>query len=204
MLIEQVMIDKGFKRGDVVKASSEIFSYYDHLKSLESMLPTKTNAYRGRGNEYADVMIVSDMPDIYEREKGYIAFSDYPVYLTVFLHRLGLSFQDVYWTTAIKEYHSKINMRLIKDHYQYLHKEIVAINPSMIYVLGTTAISSLALKPVKIEKAIGEEWFFETPSEDIPVIPLTHPRQILKQEKSVFQEESNRIWRALKELKTIL
>lgn len=202
----EILIDKGLKREDLKRSADEMMSYYKRVRGLEKALSTKVERYRGRGNEYADVMVVSDMPDEHEVNTGLVGFSDYSALINVFLNKLGLSFQDVYWTTALKRTHSRVNMTVIREDFKYLKEEIMYVDPSIIIVLGTTALSSLAEEPIKIEKALGKEFSYDIhdvlPS--VPVIPLTHPKQMLDLSKADFRQSFNDMWQTLKQIDSVL
>lgn len=200
------MIDKGLKREDVMHSADEMVSFYTRIRGLERALPTKVSSYRGRGNDRADIMVVSDIPDEHEENTGLVGFSSYSAILNIFFNKMGINFQDVYWTTAIKHIPSRVDMTVIKKDFQYLQEEILFVDPAVIIVLGTTAISSLAAEPIKIQKALGKEFSYDVhPSlPSIPVIPLTHPKNFMDEPKSEFRQSVDRMWQTIKQLDSVL
>lgn len=202
----QALVDKGLKLADLTHASEQIWSYFKRVRGLESALSTKVNAYRGRGDERADILIISDAPDDHEQQTGLVGFSDYPILLTMFLNRLGVNFEDAYWTTAIKHVHSRVNMSIIKDEFTHLKEEILYINPTVIIALGTTPISALAGEPIKISKAVGKDFSYDIhealPS--IPVIPIHHPRTFIDMEEDEFKQAIKQTWQSLKSIDALL
>lgn len=202
----QTLVDKGLKLADLTQASEQMWAYFKKVRALESALPTKVNTYRGRGNERADILIISDAPDQCEQQTGLVGFSGYPIILTMFLNRLGVNFEEAYWTTAIKRIHPRVNMSIIKDEFVHLKEEITYINPSVIIALGTTPISSLAGEPIKIDKAVGKDFSYDIhqafPS--IPVIPIYHPRTFNDMEEDEFRQVIKETWQSLKSIDSLL
>lgn len=156
------------------------------------------------GHMKPEIMIVSDRPEEAELKMGFSGFGMYGFYLMLFLNKMGIDVSDVYWTQVIKKPVEKINMSLIKDWYKYLHNEIVVTQPTAIIALGTTSISALAQEQIKIDKAIGEEFYFEMPDRNIPVIPIKHPRTFMDEDIDTFKAGTGQTWRNVKVIEDLL
>ena len=204
--VKDFLIGKGLKKEDIESASAQMFSGYKRVRRLEGALPTKVKAYRGRGNESADILVISDHPDKHEQQTGLVGFSDYPILLTLFFNRLAIDFGEVYWTTAIKHVPERVNMSLIKSEFEYLKQEIDVINPAVIIALGTTPISSLAGEAIKIDKALGREFSYDIHDSlpSIPVIPIRHPRTFLDMDEDEFRLAIKETWQSIKSIDELL
>lgn len=204
---KDILVENGFKYEDVARAFGQLYSYYARIQKLEQMIVLDSKSgLRGRGNESADILVVSDYLDESEINTGFIGFSDYAMYLTIFFNRLGIHFEDVYWTSVIKYPNQRVTMSLIKQEFEKLKDEIQMVAPNVIIALGTTAISALAQEPIKIEKAIGGDFSYNINEhlEDILVIPLIHPRHIIQKDKEEFRKITNQTWQSLKILRDLL
>lgn len=203
------LIDKGMNRDDLAFVGKAMVSHYNRVNEVH----TKIAACRecslrkgchqvvtGTGELQPEIVVVSDTPDESEDKFGMSGFSQYAIYLMGVLQKVGVHWDQVFWTHAVKCRTDKIKMININDCHVNLVNQLARLRPTAIIALGTTAISSLAGEPVKINDAIGEEFFFELGSESIPVIPIKHPRNIVDLDKDDFKEETKMVWRALKPL----
>lgn len=206
--VMKTLVQKGMKQEDIEGSFSQMSSYFQSIQSLEKCVDKANQKYLpGRGNLRADILVISNKPDEHEWNTKFIGFSSYSMFLTALLNRIGVKFHDVYWTTAVKGNYERVNMTIITDHYKkYLKEEINTVDPTVILAFGSTAISSLANEPIRIEKAIGESFFYEVhPSlADIPVIPFHHPRDMIKMEKQDFKETTSQLWQRIKEIGELL
>lgn len=201
--VVQQLVDRGLKAEDVSRVAREMFSHYESIGLMHQYLPRK-GIVVSTGHMKPEIMIVSDRPEEAELQMGFSGFGMYGFYLMLFLNKLGINVSDVYWTQVIKKDVPKIDMSIIKDWYKYLHNEIVVTQPTAIIALGTTSISALAQEPIKIDKAIGEEFFFEMPDRNIPVIPIRHPRATMGVELDEFKSYTGETWRNLKPIEDLL
>lgn len=197
----QSLVEQGMKESDVSRVSREMFLHYESIGLMHQYLP-RTGTVISSGTMTPEVMIVSDKPEHSEEIFGFSGFGMYGFYLMNLLDRVGIKISDVYWTQVFKEPVETINMSLIKDWYKYLHNEIVVTKPTVIIALGTTAISALAQQPIKIDKAIGEEFDFDLGNKSIPVIPVYHPRNFLDTEE--FKARTNDLWGSIKPIADML
>lgn len=202
-----ILTDKGMNHENIEKAFSQMFSFFKHVQTLEKCIDTSHMTHiQGRGNLHADIVVVSGQPDDSEITTKFAGYSSYAMYLTTWFNRIGLNFTDIYWTNAIKSTDAKPSMASIQADAKYLKAELDAIDPSVIIAIGSTAISAFAGKPVRIEKALKETYSYEFhPNLDnVPVIPMTHPRSIIEMDKPRFQAETKRVWQQIKKLESIL
>jgi uracil-DNA glycosylase family 4 len=193
-------VERGLKESDVSRATREMFSYYEEISLLYRYVNRK-GPVRSTGHMNPEIMVVSDHPQKEEASVGFSGYGKYNIYILLFLQRLGISVRDVFWTQAIKEEVDRVTLRKIREWQPHLYNEIYITRPSVIIALGTTAITALAGDPVKIDQAIGNEFFF-TAHKEIPVIPIKHPRLILQNED--IKQDTKQTWRSLKSISDLL
>lgn len=193
-------VEEGLRQEDVSRATREMFSYYEEIGLLYRYLNRK-GPIHSTGHLHPEIMVVSDFPEDGELVAGFSGFAEYSVYLMIFFNKLGISINDIFWTNVVKEQTDKITMSLIRKWQVDLYNEIFVTKPTVIIALGTTAITALAGEPVKIDKAIGEEFYFEA-DKDIPVIPIKHPRLILQGED--MRKDTKQTWQNLKAIGDLL
>lgn len=193
-------VEEGLKQEDVSRATREMFSHYEEIALLYRYLNRK-GPIHSTGHLHPEIMVVSDSPEESERIAGFTGFAEYSIYLMIFFQRLGIGINDIFWTTVVKESADKINMSLINNWQPHLYNEIFVTKPTAIIALGTTAITALAGEPIKIDKAIGGEFYFEA-HKDIPVIPIKHPRNIL--EGDDIKGDTKQAWQSIKTIGDLL
>lgn len=153
--------------------------------------------YMGSGNRKAEVMVISDVPSDCERNTKILGFSDYGIVMNMMLNKLDMEFDDVYWTTAIKDDTKRITFEKIQQQRRYLQEEIVYVNPSVIIALGTTSITALLDERTKIDSVpAGVGYNVHDSLPDIPIIPLEHPDTWLFTED--FQSKFLDSWKRIK------
>lgn len=192
-------VERGLKEDIVSHAVRETSSYFEKL-GLLYRYTNKKGPVRSTGHMNPEIMVISGFPEGSERIAGFSGHAEYASYLMIFLHRLGIHINEVFWTQAVKDPKETVNMTTIKKWYPDLLNEIVVTQPTVILTLGPTAISALAKEPIKVEKAIGKEFSFDLPNKQgtIPVIPLQHPRSFLD-EKNI-KKDTNEMWQSMKRI----
>lgn len=201
--IIQGFVDRGLKEEDVSRSVRETLSYFEKIGLMYRYLHKK-GPTQSTGGMNPEIMIVSDSPEESERIAGHSGFAEYPIYLMIFLQRLGININEIFWTQVVKDAQEKVNMTTIKHWYPHLLNEIIITQPTAIIALGTTAITAFAQEPIKIQKAIGGDFSFEMPDgkKDIPVIPIKHPRLVL--EENNIKQDTKETWQSLKVIGDLL
>lgn len=189
------LIDAGLKQEAVDESCRQLSRFVKRESALRGT--ASPVGYMGSGNRRAEVMIVSDSPNESERNTKLIGFSDYAIVLTVMLNKLGIEFDDAYWTTAIKDEDTRINFDKIQEQRKHLQEEVIYVNPSIIISLGTTSITALLNKKTKFDSVpddVGYNVHDNLP--DIPIISLEHPESYIFDD--AFQEKFSESWKKVK------
>lgn len=189
------LIEAGLKQESVDEACQQILRFIKREGSLRAT--AGITGYMGSGNRKAEVMIVSDAPDESEQQTKILGFSDYGIVLTIMLNKLGIEFDDVYWTTAVKDDTESITFKKLQEHRRHIQEEVIYINPSIIISLGTASISALLNEKVhydKVDDEVGYNVHDNLP--DVPIIPLPHPKSYIFNDG--FQNEFSTSWKKLK------
>lgn len=209
------LIDKGMNRGDLTDVSRAMVSRFNQINEVH----TKVEACRrcdlyescinrplsGIGSMNPEIVVVSDIPEEREARYGMTGFAEYSIYLMAFFKKLGLEWDDIFWTHAVKcKTDEKTTMHHITECLPNLVSQLARLKPTVIVALGTTAISSLQGEPTKIQDAIGEELYFTIGSQEVPVIAIEHPRSFLSKGEDVFKDKTRDIWRELKAIANII
>ena len=194
---EWLIDDVGLKRESVDESCRQILSFSRKESAFRG--GTHFNGYMGTGNRKAEVMVVSGIPTGCERNSKIVGLSEYATTITIMLNKLGMQFEDIYWTLAIKS-DDKANMSIINNHRKYLQEEVISVNPSIIISLGNTAITSLLGKRTKwneIDNKIGYNIHDNLP--DIPIITLEHPSSLIeKRDIDGFKAYFKSSWSTIK------
>lgn len=196
--IREWLIDAGLKQEAVDDSCRQLLRFGKKEQALRGA--THFNGYMGSGNRSAEVMIVSGMPDDSEKNTKIIGcFSDYSIVLTVMLNRLGIDFEDAYWTTAIKTDEKRVTFDTIQEQRRYIQEEVVYVNPSLIISLGNTALTSLLGEKTKWDSIGDNEEVGYTVHDalaDVPIIVLEHPGDYV--ETDDFKEKFYTSWKKVK------
>lgn len=192
------LIDAGLKAESVDEACRQILRFSKVEQALRG--GARFNGYMGSGNKSAEIMIVSGIPDESERATKMIGcFSDYSMVLTVMLNRLGINFEEAYWTTAIKTDEKRVTFDIIQEQRRYIQEEVVYVNPSLIISLGNTALTSLLGKKTKWD-SIGDDeevgYNVHDALADVPIVVLEHPGDYIMTDD--FKKKFSKSWKKVK------
>lgn len=122
------------------KACAQIDSYRHRVSA--SRCKAIIDGYIGSGSLRPEVMIISGLPSKEERNSKILGMSGQGISLTVMLNKLGLNFEDAYWTTAIKE-DEFIGIDQIESNRSKLINEISSLHPEIIITVGNLATTVL-------------------------------------------------------------
>lgn len=203
------LIDKGMNREDLAYVSRAMVFRFNQINEVHTKIATcrTCDLYKscvnrplsGIGSIDPEIVVISDVPEEREARFGMTGFAEYSIYMMAFFKKLGIEWDDIFWTHAIKcKTDQKTTMATISDCHANLVNQLATLKPTVIVALGTTAISSLAGKPIKIHDAMDEEIYFSIGSKEVRVIPIEHPRTFLGKDKDEFKEKTRDIWRQLK------
>ncbi len=213
-VVEQ-LIQRGMKREDMVSTLESMNTYYNRLHMISGQIrqcracplhrSCGNGPYVGMGELHPKIVVVSDTPKVQKNGLGFMQnMAQHSVFLMNMFLRLGLEAEDVYWTHAIKCPTDDPKMMYALECHTHLANELAVLQPVAIVALGTVAISALAGEAVRIADAVGEEFFFEMSTKSIPVIPIRHPRTLLKLDDDEFEERTSEIWRSIRKIKGYL
>ncbi len=194
---EWLINDVGLKQEPVDETCQQVLSYARKESAFRGS--ARFNGYMGTGNRKAEVMVVSGIPTEAERNSRMVGLSEYAATIAIMLNKLGIQFEDVYWTLAVKS-DEKANMDIINNHKKYIQQEVISVNPSIIISLGNTAITSLLGKRTKWNEIDGEIGYNVHDSlPDIPIITLEHPGSIIdKKDINGFRAYFKSSWSTIK------
>ena len=195
---EWLIDEAGMKQGAVDDACRQLLRFSQREKAFRGS--ANFLGYMGSGNRNAEIMIVSGSPTESESNTKLIAFSDYAIPMIIMLNKLGIQFEDVYWTTAIK-YEGQPTMELIRGQRKYIQEEIIAVNPSIIIAMGSIATSSLFNERVKWDEVDEDEGYeVHENLDDIPVICIDNPERYIEDgDVEKFKKFFTNTWSKLKE-----
>lgn len=190
--------DVGLKQEPVDQTCQQVLRFSRNESAFRGSARV-SNGYMGTGNRKAEVMVVSGIPMESERNSKMVGLSEYATSISIMLNRLGIPFEDVYWTLAVKT-DEKANMDIISDHRKYLQQEIISVSPSVIISLGNVSATSLMGKRTKwdeINGKIGYNVHDNLP--DIPIVALEHPGSIIKsKDVDAFKNYFKTSWSQIK------
>lgn len=189
------LINAGMNEGAVDESCRQISRFLMREKAFRGT--AQPRGYMGSGSRKAEVMVISDVPDECERNTKILGFSDYSIVLTIMMNKLGMEFEDIYWTTAIKDDTQRITFDKIQQHRHYLQNEILYVNPSVIISLGNTPLSALMNKKTKVGAVPDSKGYnVHDNLPDIPVIDLEHPGSWIFTDD--FQSKFSKSWKRIK------
>jgi len=114
--------------------------------SLCSLHETRINAVPGEGSSDAKLFFIGEAPGAKEDETGRPFVGRSGQFLTSLIEEIGLSRNDVFITSVLKSRPPKNrrpNQTEIELCRPYVEKQIELINPRVIILLGSVAISSM-------------------------------------------------------------
>ena len=140
----------------------------------------RTQIVFGVGNPNADLVIVGEAPGYHEDQQGEPFVGEAGQMLDkMLLHVLGLSRDDVYILNVVKCRPPRNRNPLpneVEECLPFLERQLRAIRPKMILVLGSVALKSLFSTSAGITRQRGV-WMER---EGIPVLPTFHPAYLLR------------------------
>ena len=119
---------------------------------------TRVNAVPGKGNQNAKIVFIGEAPGRTEDQRGEPFVGAAGKKLTDMLERNGVSRKSVYITNVVKCRPPNNRIPTEEERLscrEHLEKEIVAINPKIICILGNTASNSI-LGQAEITKNHGQ------------------------------------------------
>lgn len=140
---------------------------------------TRTRTVPGHGNPRPRLMFIGEAPGEEEDRQGLPFVGRSGALLTRMLQRLGLSREEVFIANILK-CRPPGNRRPTPAEQQtcrpFLERQIRRLSPSVIVVLGSTALHGLLKIETPISKARGVWHAFH----EIPVMPTYHPSYLLR------------------------
>ena len=135
----------------------------------------------GSGPKKAKIMLVGEAPGQNEDREGVPFIGKSGILLTESLESVGLSRDDIYLTNAVKcgtpEENTQPKAKDLKACRHFLEKEIKAVKPNVIGVLGGVALEAV-LKRKGITKIQNNVFISE--EFGIKVVPVIHPAFVLR------------------------
>ncbi|MHA1653616.1 MAG: uracil-DNA glycosylase [Candidatus Thorarchaeota archaeon] len=157
---------------------------------------TRLNVVPGEGSSNAKVMFVGEAPGAEEDKSGRPFVGRSGELLTKMLEEIGLKRESVFITSVLKCRPPRNRTPLVSEIeacIPYLHRQIEAINPRIIVLLGGVAISSV-IGPWKLSDAHGR--FYEYDGRTFfmtyhPAAALRFPkiRTVMRSDMQALREE---------------
>ncbi len=157
---------------------------------------TRTKAVPGDGPARAAIMFVGEGPGFHEDQQGKPFVGAAGQFLNELLQSVGLKREDVYITNVVK-CRPPGNRTPEPDEMeicgQFLFRQLEAIHPKAICVLGGTAVRALLGRKDGVTRLRGN-WFRWR---DIPVMVTYHPSYLLR---PYNQDAKREAWEDLKKV----
>ena len=162
------------------------------------LLTTRTQAVFGAGNHNADLLVVGEAPGQDEDMQGKPFVGEAGELLTAMLKAIGLSREEVYIVNTIKCKTPDNRDPLpneIENCHAYLRRQIVLLQPKVIYAVGRVAAQALLNSKESISKLREQQHDFE----GTPLIASFHPTYLLRK-----PSEKRKAWHDLQQIKSLL
>ena len=163
------------------------------------------NTVFAEGNENADVMLIGEAPGASEDKQGRPFCGRSGQLLDKMLDCIGLNRRDSVYITNTVFWRPPANRRPTNEEIEicrpFVEKHIALFKPKVIFLLGSTAVSSLLniTEPISSIRGKVIEYTNVYMSYKIPVIPSFHPAYLLRQ-----QTQKKLAWEDLKLLKSMI
>jgi uracil-DNA glycosylase len=145
-----------------------------------------TQVVFGEGPAHAPLLLVGEQPGDQEDKQGHPFVGPAGRILDTALEAASIRRDDVYVTNAVKHFkweprgkrriHARANQTEIVACHQWLERELEAVQPHVIVVMGAVAGSSLFGSSFRVGKAHGEVLEYN----GRPVIATIHPSAVLR------------------------
>lgn len=143
---------------------------------------------RQQAPDEVDIMVIGDIPTIIEIRKGNYLEGPAADILRAAMEKAGLPVdpRKVYYTTAIKTAYPKrkgkqIPAELCKSYHPMIVREINAVKPKMVLVLGKTATQTVyGDSKIKITTVMGRVTEIPGVNPEIIAMPILHPALIMR------------------------
>lgn len=155
---------------------------------------TRANIVFGVGIRQASLMIIGEMPNKEEEQKGEPFVGAAGKLLNAMLAAIGLGRDRVFVTNSLKcqpPNNRDPSLSEINQCADFLHQQIAQINPSVILCVGRIAAQTLLGSNLAIERLRGQAHRYKTL--DIPLIVSYHPAYLLRK-----PSEKAKAWQDLK------
>jgi uracil-DNA glycosylase family 4 len=135
-----------------------------------------------------DIMVIGDVPTVMEIKKGKYLQGPAVRILTDTMKKVGLPVDEskIHLTTAIKTAYPKkkgktIPVDVLRGNHPLIIKEIEAVNPKMVLILGKTAMQVVYGDPkIKVTTVTGRVTPVPGVGGEITCVPLLHPALIMR------------------------
>lgn len=201
------------KEASISGAYSDMLSSYRVHEAVEKGILRCRNcdlvhdckqALPGFGSLTPEVLVVGDHPEEDEIRHRISGLSESSMFVLSLLHRLDLSMNEIHWTHAIKCPPRQVNLNVIAECRHHLVNQIVALKPTVIVAMGTTALTAVNGEPMKVEDATDDLIFEMTEGEEIPIIAIPNPKSVLKLEDKELRSATQEMFRELTRITTYI
>lgn len=159
-----------------------IISHYGHPEAPFARVNAQTFP------DKVDIMVIGDIPTPMEIRKGQFLSGPATGILKETLEKVGLRAKElsIHYTTAIKTAHPKKKGKatpaeIIRGHHPLIIREIQAVKPKMVLILGKTAMQTVyGDTTIKVGAVMGRVTPIPGVSEDIICMPVLHPALIMR------------------------
>ena len=131
----------------------------------------RTKVVPGEGAEDADIMFIGEAPGKNEDATGRPFVGRAGKFLNYLLEKNGIKRKNVFITSVLKCVTNKPNFKFIEICKEYTFRQIEAINPKKIVLLGNFAIRTFLGKKIKVSQIHGKIIKYENRI----LIPTFHP-----------------------------
>ncbi|RYE14502.1 MAG: uracil-DNA glycosylase [Rickettsiales bacterium] len=170
-------------------SSNSIEELYDNIRNFDGCLlkKTATNTVISDGNKYAKIMIIGEAPGANEDVQGIPFCGDSGKLLDKMLSHIGLSREENIYITNSIFWRPPGNRKPTKDEIMicraFVEKHIYLINPRLIILAGSTAVSSILQIPDPITKVRNDFYSYNNIyiKDGIKTTAIFHPSYLLRQ-----------------------
>ena len=169
---------------------------------------TRKQALIGRGNAAAELMFILLAPDSVDEEAGLICSGEADALFSKMLAAIDIDIKHVYITSLIKcrpPQNHTISPREIMCCSEHLKQQIELVKPSIVVVLGETAIQCLLQKPQPIDRlradinSVSADTSSMNPLGSMPLFVSHSPHELLQK-----AELKRNAWSDLQQLQKLI
>ena len=194
---EQPQLTSSNTVDDLQSDWSELKTTVEQCHSCD-LLTTRTQVVFGAGNHNADLLVIGEAPGQDEDMQGRPFVGEAGELLTAMLKAIDLSREEVYIVNTIKCKTPDNRDPLpneIENCHAYLRRQIVLLQPKVIYAVGRVAAQALLNSKESISKLREQQHDFEGTS----LIASFHPTYLLRK-----PSEKRKAWHDLQQIKSLL